>query len=172
MNFFVRKQTQNIPGMNIFFSTFFKITLIKQNYQTRELKTVEKNQQSHFLYEIIKEQERERERGREKRKKERKLIYLVMMYRYLIHEAVGWNVIDKEWIFLPRRKSEEEYNDILDEERGANVMLIVSEDFNRFEMKTIGVFNHKSNYSLSSLFCCNIMTNIRLEDSWLIVIYI
>jgi soluble calcium-activated nucleotidase 1 len=66
---------------------------------------------------------------------------------YLIHEAVGWNVVDREWVFLPRRKSEEAYNDILDEERGSNVMLIVSEDFDRIEVKTIGVLRPTHGFS-------------------------
>lgn len=66
---------------------------------------------------------------------------------YLIHEAVGWNVVDREWVFLPRRKSEEAYNDILDEERGSNVMLIVSEDFDRIEVKTIGALRPTHGFS-------------------------
>lgn len=35
----------------------------------------------------------------------------------------------KRWFFLPRRESKERYDDVLDESRGSNLMLIADEDF-------------------------------------------
>eukprot|EP00540_Astrosyne_radiata_P013508 CAMPEP_0116862310 /NCGR_PEP_ID=MMETSP0418-20121206/23565_1 /TAXON_ID=1158023 /ORGANISM="Astrosyne radiata, Strain 13vi08-1A" /LENGTH=395 /DNA_ID=CAMNT_0004497145 /DNA_START=30 /DNA_END=1217 /DNA_ORIENTATION=- len=48
---------------------------------------------------------------------------------YCIHEAVLWSSIHKKWIFLPRRISSEVYNDVIDEKKGANKMVLINEDF-------------------------------------------
>lgn len=48
---------------------------------------------------------------------------------YLIHEAVLWSSLRREWVFLPRRFSTEAYRDDLNEHKGWNRALIVDEDF-------------------------------------------
>ena len=48
---------------------------------------------------------------------------------YLIHESACWSEVHKRWFFLPRRESRERYDDVLDESRGSNLMLIADEEF-------------------------------------------
>jgi len=57
---------------------------------------------------------------------------------YMIHEAVNWSPVLKKWIFLPRRVSSERYDEVLDESRGSNRMILVTEDFSSAEVKTVG----------------------------------
>lgn len=56
---------------------------------------------------------------------------------YLIHEAINWSSYLKKWVILPRRVSEDPYDELEDEKRGSNVVLFVSEDFNTIEVKHI-----------------------------------
>jgi len=48
---------------------------------------------------------------------------------YLMHEAALWSSIHREWVFLPRRRSDSAYNSADNEKRGWNAVLIASEDF-------------------------------------------
>jgi len=48
---------------------------------------------------------------------------------YLLHEAVAFNPMSRQWFFFPRRVSKEPYDEVLDESRGSNHLLIASEDF-------------------------------------------
>lgn len=48
---------------------------------------------------------------------------------YLMHEAVLWSDMRREWVFLPRRRSVEAFNKSENEKRGWNVALIAGEDF-------------------------------------------
>jgi len=57
---------------------------------------------------------------------------------YMIHEAVCWSQVRREWVFLPRRMSGEKYNDVTDERMGTNTMIIASEDFSRIRHLTVG----------------------------------
>lgn len=57
---------------------------------------------------------------------------------YLVHEAVGWSDQMRKWVFLPRRASKEAYDEKLDERKGANLALIVDEDFSNVRQVTIG----------------------------------
>jgi len=57
---------------------------------------------------------------------------------YILHEAAAWNPILRHWYFLPRRFSTEEYDDVKDEERGANLVIMASEDFHDIRVYTIG----------------------------------
>ena len=57
---------------------------------------------------------------------------------YMIHEAVCWSQVRREWVFLPRRMSTERYNDVTDERMGTNTMIIASEDFSRIRHLTVG----------------------------------
>ena len=57
---------------------------------------------------------------------------------YVIHEAVMWSEQTERWLFLPRRVSHKMYNDIDDEKRGSNILMVCTEDFNSCEVKRIG----------------------------------
>eukprot|EP00698_Gefionella_okellyi_P010326 TRINITY_DN2674_c0_g1_i1.p1 TRINITY_DN2674_c0_g1~~TRINITY_DN2674_c0_g1_i1.p1 ORF type:complete len:396 (+),score=80.19 TRINITY_DN2674_c0_g1_i1:73-1188(+) len=57
---------------------------------------------------------------------------------YLLHEAVAWHQQRRQWFVLPRRVSTLEYDDVEDERRGSNTVLICSEDFSSVEVKHIG----------------------------------
>ena len=56
---------------------------------------------------------------------------------YMIHEAITWSPVRKQWVVLPRRVSKEAYNEDEDERRGSNTVLLVSEDFSKIEVKHI-----------------------------------
>jgi len=58
---------------------------------------------------------------------------------YVIHEAVGWSQSLKKWVFLPRRISSESYDEVQDELRGSNLMILVEEDFSSAEVREVGV---------------------------------
>lgn len=57
---------------------------------------------------------------------------------YLIHEAVRFNPVNRRWYFLPRRASTETYNDMLDERRGANIVISTNEYFDDIEVFQVG----------------------------------
>ena len=48
---------------------------------------------------------------------------------YLLHEAAAWSQHHKQWFFLPRRESSEMYNEVVDEEKGTNVVIRTSSTF-------------------------------------------
>ena len=48
---------------------------------------------------------------------------------YIINEAVLWSPHMNKWVFLPRRVSSEAYNEVTDEKRGSNKLVLVDEDF-------------------------------------------
>jgi len=57
---------------------------------------------------------------------------------YLIHEAVCWSSHLSKWVFLPRRASKEKYDDVMDEKRGTNLMILADEKFKSIQTKTVG----------------------------------
>jgi soluble calcium-activated nucleotidase 1 len=57
---------------------------------------------------------------------------------YIVHEAVGWSEQMRKWVFLPRRMSTEAYDEKADELKGANIALIVDEDFGAIKKVTVG----------------------------------
>lgn len=57
---------------------------------------------------------------------------------YLIHEAVRFNPVSRRWFFFPRRASKEAYDDVLDEKRGANIVISTNEDFEDIKVSRIG----------------------------------
>jgi soluble calcium-activated nucleotidase 1 len=63
---------------------------------------------------------------------------------YVTHEAVVWSDVHSRWFFLPRRCSEESYNDVLDETRGCNVMITADDTFTN--IKVCYYFLHSSKY--------------------------
>lgn len=58
---------------------------------------------------------------------------------YMIHEAGTWSPYRNQWIFLPRRVSQEPYDDVKDERRGSNKALFVAEDFSSIDVKDVTV---------------------------------
>eukprot|EP00002_Diphylleia_rotans_P018731 TRINITY_DN3626_c0_g1_i3.p1 TRINITY_DN3626_c0_g1~~TRINITY_DN3626_c0_g1_i3.p1 ORF type:complete len:348 (+),score=68.91 TRINITY_DN3626_c0_g1_i3:77-1120(+) len=63
---------------------------------------------------------------------------------YLIHESAYWHAKHAKWYFLPRRASAESYDDKLDEKRGTNIMLAISENFQMVKVTKIGVSTKQS----------------------------
>uniref|UniRef100_A0A7S1U9J8 Apyrase n=1 Tax=Phaeomonas parva TaxID=124430 RepID=A0A7S1U9J8_9STRA len=57
---------------------------------------------------------------------------------YLIHEAMQWSDVHRRWFALPRRVSAEPYDEILDESRGSDVMIIADEFFENLEVRHVG----------------------------------
>lgn len=57
---------------------------------------------------------------------------------YLIHEAVRFNPTNRRWYFLPRRASQEMYNDKLDQRRGANIVISSNEHFGDIKFTEVG----------------------------------
>jgi soluble calcium-activated nucleotidase 1 len=50
---------------------------------------------------------------------------------YIVIEAMLWSDHLRKWVFLPRRISYETYNDILDEKKGSNKLIMVDEKFQK-----------------------------------------
>lgn len=48
---------------------------------------------------------------------------------YLIHESAAWSKLHQQWYFLPRRASKEPYNELMDEKRATNIVLVANEHF-------------------------------------------
>ncbi|RLN51735.1 hypothetical protein BBJ29_006888 [Phytophthora kernoviae] len=57
---------------------------------------------------------------------------------YVVHEAIEWSPVRRQWFILPRRVSTDPYNDMEDEKRGSNKVVIASEDFSSIEVRKIG----------------------------------
>ena len=57
---------------------------------------------------------------------------------FIIHEAVCWSRLRREWTFLPRRISEEGYDPRTVERLGANIMVTADETFTTFRTLTLG----------------------------------
>ncbi|KAG2772976.1 hypothetical protein JG687_00011464 [Phytophthora cactorum] len=57
---------------------------------------------------------------------------------YVVHEAIEWSPIRRQWFILPRRVSTEPYNDMEDEKRGSNKVIIASEDFSSIQVREVG----------------------------------
>lgn len=47
----------------------------------------------------------------------------------MIHESGVWSLIHKKWFFLPRRSSRSAYDEVADEYRGTNILLIADPNF-------------------------------------------
>ncbi len=58
---------------------------------------------------------------------------------YLMHEACVWVPTVREWWFLPRRHSEEPYDEKEDETRGTNFIIRADEHFTRVKASRLGV---------------------------------
>lgn len=56
---------------------------------------------------------------------------------YMIQEAILWSSSLRKWLVLPRRVSTEAYDEVADERRGSNILLLASEDFSDVELREI-----------------------------------
>lgn len=56
---------------------------------------------------------------------------------YMIHEAVCWSEVHKEWFILPRRVSPEPYDDVKDEKKGSNTLIRANEDFSDIKVSHV-----------------------------------
>ncbi|CAJ0934008.1 unnamed protein product, partial [Mesorhabditis belari] len=63
---------------------------------------------------------------------------------YMIHEAVQWSKVHRKWFFLPRRASNESYDDTKDELRGTNMLITLDEEFENPRMVRVGKTTPKS----------------------------
>nr|XP_018672053.1 soluble calcium-activated nucleotidase 1 isoform X2 [Ciona intestinalis] len=62
---------------------------------------------------------------------------------YIIHESCAWSKIHNAWFFLPRRVSSLRYNDVLDQQRGGNILFKCNHDFTSVQVITIGDTTHR-----------------------------
>ena len=69
---------------------------------------------------------------------------------YLIHEAINWSPHLRKWVFMPRRISTEKYDDVLDEKRGSNKVLLVDEAFTKSELVTVKMASKDGLHGFSS----------------------
>lgn len=69
---------------------------------------------------------------------------------YLIHEAISWSPYLKKWVFMPRRISTEKYDDVLDEKRGSNKVVLVDESFTSHEIVTVNMKSTDGLHGFSS----------------------
>jgi soluble calcium-activated nucleotidase 1 len=58
---------------------------------------------------------------------------------YLLHEAVAWSPHHRKWFVFPRRVSKEKYDDVTDEKKGSNLVIMASHDFKDVTSTTVGV---------------------------------
>jgi len=67
---------------------------------------------------------------------------------YLLHEAVGFNPLNRRWYFFPRRVSLEEYDEVLDEERCSNIAISTDEKFQDVQViKDVGLLSKIRGFS-------------------------
>ncbi|XP_003705313.3 soluble calcium-activated nucleotidase 1 isoform X1 [Megachile rotundata] len=57
---------------------------------------------------------------------------------YMIHESGAWSDIHKKWFFLPRRCSQERYNETRDETMSCNILLTADENFVDIKVTKVG----------------------------------
>lgn len=77
----------------------------------------------------------------------------------MVHEAVGWNPVDRSWLFLPRRFSQESYDEASDEERGSNKAIKVNEAFNKVTTTEVGVSFFKKFFEIAYDFFLGVVLN-------------
>lgn len=59
----------------------------------------------------------------------------------MIHESGVWSNIHQKWFFLPRRCSQEKYNEVKDEFMSCNVLLMADEHFQNVEVRVKSFHN-------------------------------
>lgn len=66
---------------------------------------------------------------------------------YILHEAVLWSDLKKEWTFLPRRMCKTPYDENEDERMGANTLFTLGEDFSVKKTVTVGTIVPERGFS-------------------------
>lgn len=66
---------------------------------------------------------------------------------YMIHESGVWSPVKQKWHFLPRRCSEDAYNETKDEVRGCNYLIVADAGFNYVSAKKITKYQPKFGFS-------------------------
>jgi soluble calcium-activated nucleotidase 1 len=69
---------------------------------------------------------------------------------YLIHEAVNWSPHLRKWVFAPRRVSDQKYDDVEDEKRGSNKIVLVDESFTQAETVSVKMASKDGLHGFSS----------------------
>eukprot|EP00980_Cylindrotheca_fusiformis_P004825 scaffold1034_cov127-Cylindrotheca_fusiformis.AAC.6 len=69
---------------------------------------------------------------------------------YLIHEAIRWSPHHRKWVFAPRRISDKKYDDVEDERRGSNKIVLVDENFKSAEIVTVKMASKDGLHGFSS----------------------
>ena len=69
---------------------------------------------------------------------------------YLIHEAIRWSPHMRKWVFMPRRVSKQPYDDVEDEKRGSNKVVIVNESFTDAKIVEVRMSNKDPLHGFSS----------------------
>lgn len=69
---------------------------------------------------------------------------------YLIHEAINWSPHLNKWVFAPRRISSQPYDDVKDERRGSNKVLLVNEAFTEAKVVEVKMANKDGLHGFSS----------------------
>lgn len=81
---------------------------------------------------------------------------------YMIHESAMWSDHHNRWFFLPRRCSQEKYNETRDEMMGCNVLISASEDFASVYMTKVCFVAHNRLYNVTytmATFVCTQLDN-------------
>jgi soluble calcium-activated nucleotidase 1 len=65
----------------------------------------------------------------------------------MIFEAGAWNNRESKWYFLPRRASNQTYDEKLDEQRAANILIKADEKFRSITYEKVGRLNRIRGYS-------------------------
>ncbi|CAF4824225.1 unnamed protein product [Pieris macdunnoughi] len=66
---------------------------------------------------------------------------------YMIHESGMWSEINNKWYFLPRRCSQQPYNESRDEVMGCNYLITADNNFNSCKAKQITKLQPKHGFS-------------------------
>lgn len=66
---------------------------------------------------------------------------------YFIHESAAWSDTLQRWFFLPRRASNERYEETADERRGTNLVLSCSPNFEDVVVSQVGPLNPTHGFS-------------------------
>lgn len=69
---------------------------------------------------------------------------------YVIHEAINWSPHMRKWVFAPRRVSSDPYDEVLDEKRGSNKLVIVDEHFTKSEVVEVKMASPDGLHGFSS----------------------
>jgi soluble calcium-activated nucleotidase 1 len=66
---------------------------------------------------------------------------------FVAHESGAWSDLLQKWVFLPRRVSEQKFDQATINNIGSNVALLADDQFSNVEVKTLGELNEKSGFT-------------------------